>query len=553
MGATDEINIRGGGSADIAAGLDQDHLGFKPYVEGVYSYLKNPQTNAPFTISIEGEWGAGKSSFLNQLEESLKKDGFITMRFNAWRHDKVESMWAAFALDFIDGLRTRLCFCDRVLTSLQLQFKRFDWSKGRFAVFKSLLIFVSYLFILTILLKNTSLSKVMDKGEADMEEIIKALGAFGGLIIFPLVLKQISEVFGNPFKADLEKFISMPKYEGNSSFIEEFHKDLKHITQVLAPGGGKIFVFIDDLDRAEVPKAAELMQGLHMMIADSQRIIFIIGMDREKVAAGVAAKYKDVIPFLYESPPGNTIDYAKARSYGLHFLEKFIQLSFLVPKPSDLFIREYIDSLSGVMPQGATRAIVYRPILHIKDGNDDQLFRDVVYQISPFLNHNPRSIKQFVNTFRLKAHIAYSTGLFALDPTDPSSVALTIPQLGKFVAITTIYPLIVEHMLLRRDLLADINITSLSGYSEYWINHAGFMKLFKLNVGLGAEWDLKDIRLDPLVETTPVYEQVQINIIPPLQSPAQPGLVSQASGSTISGTASSSGSALPTSGSTQPT
>jgi len=47
-----KITIRSAGNEDQPAGLANDRLGFKPYVEAVYSYLKNPLTKAPFTVSI---------------------------------------------------------------------------------------------------------------------------------------------------------------------------------------------------------------------------------------------------------------------------------------------------------------------------------------------------------------------------------------------------------------------------------------------------------------------------------------------------------------------
>jgi hypothetical protein len=84
------------------------------------------------------------------------------------------------------------------------------------------------------------------------------------------------------------------------------------------------------------------MQGLNMMISDSPRLIFIIGMDREKVAAGVAAKYKELLPFLNpDNGVLNTPDSLRqARNFGYSFLEKFIQLSFQVPIASENFVKD---------------------------------------------------------------------------------------------------------------------------------------------------------------------------------------------------------------------
>src|SRR5215813_605876 len=106
-----------------------DSLGFQPYVHAIVKFLSSEDTKPPLTLSIEGEWGSGKSSFMLQLQKELqasaaseippgpdqresKLKGFLqrvrravrrpqvmTVQFNAWRHDKEDSLWAAFALE----------------------------------------------------------------------------------------------------------------------------------------------------------------------------------------------------------------------------------------------------------------------------------------------------------------------------------------------------------------------------------------------------------------------------------------------------------------------
>ena len=52
---------------------DKDTLGFAPYVIAIAEFLTHPETKAPLTLSIEGEWGSGKSSFMKQLEKQIIK------------------------------------------------------------------------------------------------------------------------------------------------------------------------------------------------------------------------------------------------------------------------------------------------------------------------------------------------------------------------------------------------------------------------------------------------------------------------------------------------
>src|SRR5262249_36644860 len=65
-----------------------DTLGFTPYVAAVAAFLTHEETKPPLTLSIEGAWGSGKSSFMLQLRDRLKRQEGKTVWFNAWRHER---------------------------------------------------------------------------------------------------------------------------------------------------------------------------------------------------------------------------------------------------------------------------------------------------------------------------------------------------------------------------------------------------------------------------------------------------------------------------------
>jgi KAP family P-loop domain len=128
-----------------------DSLGFRPYVQALGEFLVNSQTEPPLTISIEGEWGSGKSSFMMQLADELDRLGrggllqrfisfFVGRRtsivwFNAWRHDKVDSVYAGFAIRFLEEIRKKSPALRRIFAIVYLWLKRFDWSLGGFLAF----------------------------------------------------------------------------------------------------------------------------------------------------------------------------------------------------------------------------------------------------------------------------------------------------------------------------------------------------------------------------------------------------------------------------------
>ena len=118
--STQPIFAQASSVGDSAAAVDE--LGFELYVNALADFLVAPNTRAPLTCSIEGSWGSGKSSFMLQLKNRL---GTIapasrTIDFNAWKYDKQEELWAAFALKVTRSLREKLTWPRRLRGDFRL-------------------------------------------------------------------------------------------------------------------------------------------------------------------------------------------------------------------------------------------------------------------------------------------------------------------------------------------------------------------------------------------------------------------------------------------------
>ena len=62
-----------------------DALNRKELADGLINFID--KENAPFVISINGQWGCGKTFFLKRLQSDLDKKKFQTIYFNAWEDD----------------------------------------------------------------------------------------------------------------------------------------------------------------------------------------------------------------------------------------------------------------------------------------------------------------------------------------------------------------------------------------------------------------------------------------------------------------------------------
>ncbi len=744
MADSREVSISSASISDQAS--SQDSLGFEPYVIAIADFLTEPETKPPLTLSVEGEWGSGKSSFMKQLEQEVVRkskerirdefkkqrkkhiqkikvlgyklwkrltrlldrftrniDGlwkefihkftqilkgfelrflvklllnlpklFINLLiviaiplvgmplvtllfliealvnlwkivkltfqiwfppkprmiwFNAWRHDKADALWAAFALTFLEEISSKRHFLDifpPLLGHLKLFWCRFQRREGWLDLLRTFLqgsltfsaIFLIALF--TFAPGNPWIKSLSDQVQQYANSLIASspgassspnptpstsptpvssptpsptptpdssgssnnnssgnssnkidfliklpFWGAGSLAILTL-WKHLQKIVGDP-KKDLKEYLKSPKYDDHVSFIEKFHEDFKKIVDAYAGKGKKVYVFIDDLDRCEVPKSAELMQAINLMISNDPQLIFILGMDREKVAAGLAVKHKDVIPYLASGTTGaqaqssQTQNYQslKGIEYGYTFIEKFVQLPFQVPRPTEDQFQQFLSRLSS--PEQFTNQtrwlalwnFFWKPIhnnvqrlnrwispeqsephkrseagggtenppdepaeqtqveqrletVKIKTGPDSEEIQIILKMVAPALDWNPRRIKQFLNLFRLRAYIAAATGLFDQIGDSP---ALTLEQLAKFTAIGVKWPLLMVDLEQDEQLLAKLqkgisSFPKVDGTKIYWGNEPQLLELLSYKASEPG-YSLEQVRVNKLLQVSP--------------------------------------------------
>ena len=64
-----------------------DLFGIAPYIDGLSKFILN--TDTPMTISIQGDWGSGKTSMMNMIREQIS-DKVHSVWFNTWQFSQFE-------------------------------------------------------------------------------------------------------------------------------------------------------------------------------------------------------------------------------------------------------------------------------------------------------------------------------------------------------------------------------------------------------------------------------------------------------------------------------
>ena len=60
--------------------------------------------NSPYVISVDAEWGAGKTAFLRMWSQHLRNEGFHVVHFNAWETDFANNPFQALSAELTRSL-----------------------------------------------------------------------------------------------------------------------------------------------------------------------------------------------------------------------------------------------------------------------------------------------------------------------------------------------------------------------------------------------------------------------------------------------------------------
>ncbi|CCZ30535.1 kAP P-loop domain protein [Proteobacteria bacterium CAG:495] len=201
-----------------------DLLGHDKFAEDIAKLLASQPKAANFVLSINGEWGAGKSSCVNMIKYFLNKD------------HKKKVIFSDFSPWFFNGEQEAL-----------------------------LKEFLSVLFRATDNLLSLSATAAKTVYE-EFNSLLRCL-KFG--VSIPSI-----PVIGIPEASMEVDFSQLPKAEDPTIF------ELKDkISKRLASNSRKIIIFIDDLDRLNKTEVLQIF-GLIKVVADFPNVIYVLSCDK---------------------------------------------------------------------------------------------------------------------------------------------------------------------------------------------------------------------------------------------------------------------------------
>ncbi len=337
-------------AADIPA--TEDLLGFTPHAQRLAAtILKDLPKDHSFVIGIEGEWGEGKSSFINFLKNRLNAPEIgevqpAIVEFNPW--------WYEGSNKLLSHLLETLIHQLNAMEALDKEFKQ------------ALIQFFKALDGAAPVIEKTSktwlpLLGFVGTGAAVAE--FQWLGAVLGVLVSVLAKLGLDYFQKTPSLEDLRcKLVSKPGY-------------LIHANQ-------KVVVIIDDLDRLPRDEIQQLFRVIKGVL-NLPNIVYVIAYDRKIVASALSDFHKD---------------------RGEAYLEKIIQLPYRLPAPESTCWHSFmVERLRQV-----------DCVRRVEEEDSEDVQRGLMNIAAGFLS-TPRDIKRLQCALMLSDHIPGLIGLNPLD------------------------------------------------------------------------------------------------------------------------------------------
>ena len=382
--------------------------------------------------------------------------------FNAWKFDDEEAIWSALAVTILDQIKTNTSWIGRLFFWLRLWIRRFNHLRAWKAVAKKIL--------WPALLGGVGWLWAQHSGQIDFlpplgQDLVQWIFWGGAILTAGL---QMASIVQDPFSLSFGSFVKAPTYREKIGFIGDFEEDFEHIVAIATSKvwgwkQRKLIIFIDDLDRCEPPKPADVIEAINVFL-DSTGCVFVIGMDSRAVVASVEAKYEKLFQKTrLELPDQPTL--------GRCFLQKIVQVPFAIPPVPDYYMSVLVKHIIGPRPEGMQPVLVTAAA---EDGGTVQTtpssqpqpadspagrqtredigsYRenvDVWEAINrgvEYLAANPRQLKRFVNLFRLQLYIAHARGLFReLIAEDEPHSGYTLDSLAAWIALSMRWPRVIS-------------------------------------------------------------------------------------------------------------
>ena len=329
---------------------DQDLLGIARHAEVLANTVRTVST--PFTIGVYGEWGAGKTTFVNFVRYYLNQQATPAesapafVHFEGWQHRTADELWRALMIDIARAVYRKKHGIDFDKETPLPAVARNDTNGAR--SLRTLLAGDAVVIRraverrtpnddfreLVVRLDSTMYGGIskrspdglrLDQDQAVLSAVKASVAALGAMSPMIAALRGL---FGFEDKIDVSSLFQREQNQNTRERIESKREFQVALTELLAvlPPDNRICVFLDDLDRCMPDVVLDLLDAIKIFL-DVPGVVFVVAADETLIGKGLRLRFKEMLE-------ANTTETEKeflARK-GQEYFEKIIQLRINLPE-----------------------------------------------------------------------------------------------------------------------------------------------------------------------------------------------------------------------------
>lgn len=349
------------------------------YQNGLINFIRNADT--PMTIALQGEWGSGKTSLMNSIQNELCGSLEVS---NLLNNDKdFYGIWInTWQYSLMNGKEETLM---SIIASLSLKIGEIANKVHRTKTDK-----------ITSNLKGLLKKAVVASAKYAAEKV-----SDGASDVVDSFVKEEQEISIFHLRKELQETINLCINDKNA----------------IHPKKGFIF-FIDDLDRIDPPVAVEILELLKN-IFDLEKCIFVLAIDYDVVVKGLEPKFGAV----------NEKNEREFRS----FFDKIIQMPFSMPVTSYVIDKFLVTNL---------KEINYFSEKELENKSLVESLKNISLWT---VGSNPRSLKRLINSLSLIRCINTSINTDDISENELLEKVINFALVGIQISYPSIYNILVQN------------------------------------------------------------------------------------------------------------
>ncbi len=352
----------------------KDLLNRKNKASQLANYICTDSANNSNNIGIIGEWGSGKSTFLDFIKKELvqnnKNDKNISiLSYDASSYSEQSQIWANFGKLLFESFEH-----EKFFPHVRYTLAKIACNKKSFLgnlLLNLLIVFITFLLIL---------------GSAFSFSFDALIGKFigygfsisGGLLlitqlIIPWTKKSLSASI--PLSQKIVSKIKLPSYAETLGTRERIASELDILFNAWLPKKEqKIVIFVDELDRCSNKGISEFFQSIQLL-SSMKKIIFVFAIEPSHLKKALMSTYG--------------IEKEAIDSFSMQYLDKYI--SIIVPLENSISYSNLTSELIKEVNANDQLCIADDEIVTIKK----------CIGIIPHNYMTPRKIKKIINLLAL--------------------------------------------------------------------------------------------------------------------------------------------------------